>query len=167
MLAQRILGLQGFAHELEKVIADTLCRSRGGGFDTDRLHRAVEECVIEFMLLPPLHGLQFIDECNTDCDAGEAQSICMEESCAAQREALKRKLDANDELMRTYGVHRILTTPYHPQANGIVGRLHGFMRGSIAAMSTAIGHVGTVCCRWLRLLTAPRRWASRASHPFA
>ena len=44
--------------------------------------------------------------------------------------------DVFDELVRKYGVRQIKTTPHHPQANGIVERLHGFMRGSIAAMST-------------------------------
>ena len=42
-----------------------------------------------------------------------------------------------DVLARKYGVKRIRTSPYHPQANGIVERLHGYMRGSLAAMSTA------------------------------
>jgi transposase InsO family protein len=41
-----------------------------------------------------------------------------------------------DALTRRYGIRRIRTSPYHPQANGICERLHGFMRGSLAAMST-------------------------------
>ena len=42
-----------------------------------------------------------------------------------------------DILTKKYGIKRIRTSPWHPQANGIVERLHGFMRGSIAAMSSA------------------------------
>ena len=53
-----------------------------------------------------------------------------------------------DALTRKYGVSRIRTSPHHPQANGIVERLHGFMRGSIAAMSSADQ------AQWHRLLPA-------------
>ena len=42
-----------------------------------------------------------------------------------------------DELSRRYGIRRIRTTPYHPQANAFVERLHGFMRGAISALSPA------------------------------
>ena len=34
-----------------------------------------------------------------------------------------------DALLRVHGVRRIRTSSYNPRANGIVERLHGFLRG--------------------------------------
>ena len=41
---------------------------------------------------------------------------------------------AFDELLRQYGVRRIHTAPYRPQANGVAERAHGFLQSSLAIM---------------------------------
>lgn len=37
-----------------------------------------------------------------------------------------------DELLRLYGVRHITTSAYRPQGNGVVERIHGFLRPALA-----------------------------------
>lgn len=118
-----------FLEDMHELMRTHVLQSRGGSFDPARLHRAVEECVMERLLLEPLMMLQFISDYTKDSHF--RPDVDLRESCADVRCALHEQLRANDELQRTYD--RIATASSSLAPSGELGLDGGYNPGAASS----------------------------------